>query len=252
MLTANVEKLASKPYPTALCYPNPDRKEVQRRIGELKSLGVKALIFQGKTLIGSLPILGKGCVSIVVKAETKRGVEVLKIRRMDADRPSMQREAEMLSLANRVGVGPKLSSHTENFMLMDLATGEPITSWIRRIKGKGTTARLRIAIRSIADQCFKLDQLGLDHGELSNPSKHIFVDEGKVTIIDFETASTSRRTSNLTALVQYVFIGGPVSRKVRRILRTPSQEVLVPLLRAYKNDRDDSLYHKILETLNLK
>lgn len=251
MLTANIKKLSSKPYPNALCYPNPNRKEVQRRIRELNSLGVKTLIFQGKTLIGSLPILGKGCVSIAIKAETRKGVEVLKIRRTDADRPSMQHEAEMLTLANSVGVGPKLSSYTNNFMLMDLAEGDPITSWVKKIKGKGTTARLRRVIRSILDQCFRLDQLGLDHGELSNPSKHIFVDEAKVTIIDFETASTSRRTSNLTAVVQYVFIGGSISRKVKRILRTPSQEALVPMLRAYKEKCSELSYDKILEALGL-
>lgn len=252
MLTTNISDLASKPFSDALCYPKASPKEARKRINELKTLGVEAILFDGKTMLGSLPILGKGCVSIVIKAETKRGVEVLKIRRVDANRPSMKHEAEMLKLANSVGVGPKISSYTDNFMLMEMAEGEPITRWIKNLRGKGTTARLRGAVRSILDQCFRLDDLGLDHGELSNPSKHVFIEDHKVTIIDFETASTSRRPSNLTAVTQYVFIGGPMARKVRRILMAPSQEMLIPLLRTYKKKHSKASYRKIVETLNLE
>lgn len=248
--SASVDELSKEPYLSVICYPNPNVDEALLRIQELKRLGVDALHFEGRTQIGSLNVLGKGCVSIVVKVSSKDRFYALKLRRLDANRESMLREAKLHSIANSVGVGPTLRASSENFLLMDLVSGVRFTKWMECVRGKGSVQRLRKVLKELLDQCYRLDQLGLDHGELSNLSKHVFVDEG-VTIVDFETASTGRKVKNVTSATQYLFIGGPFSKIVRRMLRVRDIEEVKNALIGYKQMKDEKTYKELLSRLNL-
>jgi len=245
----SVRDLGDDPYSGIVCYPRGNSAS-EPRIRELECLGVSEVHFEGTSQIGRLHILGKGCVSVVVKVLTPRGVEALKIRRIDADRPSMRREAELLVLANSVGVGPRLSAQSDNFLLMELVVGQPFPRWVRSLPGKGRTERLRRVVSSLLDQCSKLDRIGLDHGELSNLSKHVLVN-GRPTVIDFESGSTVRRPANVTAATQYLFIGGPLTKRIRRTLRSPPAQELIPLLRAYKRSYAKDDFLRLLRELKL-
>ncbi len=245
-----VNLLTSEPYIHVLCYPSSDTEEASRRVEELSRLGVVRVIFEGRTKIGSLGLLGKGCVSLVVKAEDAGRLYALKIRRTDANRPSMHREADLQRLANEVDVGPKLHIVSDNFILMDIAEGESITSWIRGLKGSGSTARLRDVLREVLSQSFKLDQAGLDHGELSNLEKHVYVGH-KVIMLDFETASLNRRVSNVTSALQNLFVGGSQAKKVRRMLRLKEVQPIIKAVRLYKEERSVKRFEDLLQELNL-
>ena len=181
-------------------------------------------------------MLGKGCVSIVVVARCSEGEAALKIRRVDANRPSLSQEAELQSLANNVGVGPKLYGYTDNFILMELIRGVNLPDWVKNLKGRGTASNLRRVCRELLVKCWKLDQAHLDHGELSNLSKHVLVGD-RVEIIDFESASTKRSVRNITSAAQYLFIGGPVASKVRRVLNLKDRNTIIEAIRSYKRER---------------
>ncbi len=234
-----------------LCYPSSDREEAVRRVEELERLGVVRVMFAGRTKIGSLGLLGKGCVGLVVKAEAAGRMYALKIRRTDANRPSMRREADLHRLANSVGIGTNLHGVSDNFLLMDLVKGESIVSWIRELKGSGSTDRLRDASRKVLNQCFKLDQVGLDHGELSNLEKHVYVGD-QVVILDFETASRNRRVSNVTSALQNIFIGGSQAKKVRRMLRLKETPAIIKSVRRYKEEPSKKRFEDVLQELNLR
>lgn len=246
-----VKDLSLKPYIDALCYPTSDKKISDKRIEELITLGVSNVFFEGKTQLGRLGILGKGCVSIVIKAEVSGKQYALKIRRIDANRVSMRNEADLHKSANKVGVGPILHSFSNNFILMNIVEGEGLNEWIRKLKGPGSTSKLRNVIVDVLEQTFTLDQAGLDHGELSNLEKHVFFGD-KVDIIDFETASRNRRVSNVTSAVQNIFIGGPRSNKVRKILRLFDIEPIINSARKYKLEKNTINFEDLLKILNLK
>jgi putative serine/threonine protein kinase len=233
-----------------LCYPSPDSGEAERRIEEMSQLGVSRVIFEGHTRLGSLGLLGKGCVSVVVKAEVDGRFYALKIRRLDANRPSMRREAELHRMANGADVGPSLLRASDNFLLMEIVEGESLVSWARLLKGVGATARLRAVVRDVLEQCFRLDQLGLDHGELSNLRKHVFVGR-TVVILDFETASLNRRVANVTSALQNMLVGGAGARKVRRMLRLMDVEKIIGSVRRYKADPDRVRFEVMLRELRL-
>jgi len=199
-----------------------------------------------------MPVLGKGCVGIVVRALLDKKRIALKIRRVDADRIGMQHEAEMLKTANKVEVGPRLIGVSENFLLMDFVEGTLLPEWIERLKGKGTRNRIRQVLRDVLEQCWRLDAIDLDHGELSRAPKHIIIGrDNKAVIVDFETASLQRHVSNVTSICQYFFIGSQTAKTIRRKLGKINQEMLRTNLKNYKQNRTRENFNKILRICEL-
>jgi len=244
--------LQEEGYGRILCYPRFSLDELERRVRELRCLGVTALEFRGEKLVSGVPVLGKGCVGIVVIAHLNHKRAALKIRRVDADRSGMEHEAEMLRRANSVGVGPKLLKATENFLLMEFVEGWLLPEWVDRLEGEGAKPRLRRVLRSLLEQCWRLDEVGVDHGELSRAPKHVIINvEDEPYILDFETASTQRRVSNVTSLCQYLFISGGLAEKIQRVLGKVDREGLISALRAYKRERTRERFRRILKVCGL-
>lgn len=250
--SVSVERLRERKYGQVLCYPRHDAKELEKRLRELNTLGVKTLEFTGEKKVFNLPVLGKGCVGVVVAAHTETEKVALKIRRTDADRAGMQREADMLRRANSIGVGPPLLSVSDNFLLMQFAEGLLLPKWAETLRGRGAKARIRRVLRDVLEQCRRLDEAGLDHGELSRAPKHVIVSsEDRPVIVDFETASIMRRTSNVTSICQYLFLGSQLAKTLFTRLGEIEKEALIAALRNYKLERKDQNFTKILQACKL-
>jgi putative serine/threonine protein kinase len=243
-----VNELVEEPYSSVLGYPKCPKDELESRVRELESIGVKGIIFEGSSMIGKLNLLGKGCVSIVVKAVLDDKTVALKIRRLDADRESMEREAGFLKIANRVDVGPQLFAKSKNFLAIGLADGMKMIDWIKQDLD---ARQVRYIALRILEQCFKLDTIGLDHGELSNMNKHVIVGKD-ITIIDFESASTKRRVSNVTAAAQCIFIGSEIARKVKSVLKMDSTDEIIQALKKYKHDVSKENLESLFDLLKLR
>jgi len=247
-----LEELKEKKYAQVICYPNYSQEELKIRLEEMKRLNIRALEFVGEKKILDLPVLGKGCVSIVVLAHTNFGKAALKIRRTDADRSSMRHESEMLQMANSVSVGPKLLGSTKNILMIEFIKGLLLPKWIKKVKEAESEARIRKVLKDVMEQCWRLDKIGLDHGELSHASKHILVTpRDKAYIIDFETASTNRRASNVTSICQYLFLQSEVSIVVKEKLGQIEKERLIEALRNYKKKPRKENFEKVLKICRL-
>jgi len=103
--------------------------------------------------------------------------------------------------------------------------------------------------KSILEQCFSLDAVGLDHGELSRLARHVIVSDYYPYIIDFESASTIRKTSNVTAAAQSIFLYGTSADRVRNILGNFDKEKVVQALRAYKHFQTRANFDIVLNSL---
>ena len=243
--------LSRTPYIQILTYPKISLRQAKSRMKQLERLGVDELVFEGHARIGRLGILGLGTVGIVVRARTKDRLCALKIRRTDANRPNMEEEVRIATLANRVGVGPEIYAHTRDMILMKLLESQEIVDWLKGLRGKGRRDEVRAMIHSLLNQCRTLDIMGIDHGQLSNLRKHAVIAEGKPWIIDFESAGTERKPRNVTTAAQYLLVGGGISPLMRRTLGLRDTEILKRLLGEYKRDSSDYSYAKILECLKL-
>ncbi len=243
-----VEELAKEPYVSVLCYPKPSEAEAQTRLKELQEHDVTAVEFSGKaSAYGvSASLLGKGFVGIVVVAIRKGQKVALKIRRVDADREDLLHEAEMLSKANSVSVGPKLVGASKNFLLMRFIDGDLLPVWLKMAHEKAMT---QTVLGDVLEQCFRLDAIGLDHGELSKAPKHVIVDKKqKPWIVDYETSSDARKPANVTAISHFLFTSaGETARTVAAALGKRNKDEIVKALQKYKEKRTRESFDEVLQ-----
>jgi len=210
-------------------------------------MGVSSFLPTGSTKIGKFSILGKGGVGVVVRVEAKdKKTYALKIRRIDANRKSMEREVRLHKIANSVGVGPNIYANSENFILMDFIDGWNIIRWLNQQNINNEQVR-KVAISTL-EQCYNLDMANLDHGELSCLDHHVLVSKSIYAhIVDFESSSIDRRTCNVTAAANSLLLKGPVSKHVNKNIHFAEQEKIIRLLRMYKSNHTRASFDKIIE-----
>ena len=247
----SINRISQKPYVSIIGYPSATKKQIQLRISQMKKLGINSVSFHGDLKLGKINVLGKGYVGIVVLAKQRRKIVALKIRRTDSQRKEMKREAELLKIANSSNVGPRLFSSSKNFLVMEFLDGKKIGAWVKELKGKGSAKKLKTIIKKVLEDCYNLDKIGLDHGELSSISKHVIISKSKTTIIDFESSSTNRRVSNVTSATQAIFIGSGIAKTIKKIYEIPSKERIIKALRDYKEDSSRENFDMLLKILKV-
>ena len=239
-----------------ITYPHYSEYAYKARITEMESLGITSIILGGgNTMVNNARVAGKGCVGVVVKAKLgRKKVCALKIRRTDADRKTMDNEAYFHRMANSAGVGPALEGYTKNLIAMKFVSGKNIIDCVRdndsdSDNDKAKKSNLYSTATAILEQCFSLDLVGLDHGELSRLARHVIVSE-RPHIIDFESASTRRKTCNVTAATQSIFLYGIVADIVRKILGgNIDREKVIHALKTYKHSHTRANFDVVLDSL---
>ena len=243
--------LLTHPYGLLICWPIWDASAAEKRIEELGRLGVRAIIFDGPHVVNTIPVLGKGNTSIVLKAETEKGVCAAKIRRTDADRTDFEEEARLLGVANDVGVGPRLLGWGRWSLLMELIVGSYLSVWVRGLDPVDAET-LRGVLRKLVLQARRMDAAGLDHGELVRLRRHTIVRGLEPVIIDFETASTGRRVANVTTVIQSLFLNTIASSFIEGIIGLPDREELLGALRTYRREMSEASFNILLGVAGLE
>ena len=242
----NEVDISSAEIANIVSYPNFSAKDYSDRLNEISSFGITHFLLGGRTKIGKINIAGKGCVSVVLKVRAKNRIYALKIRRTDANRSSMERESYLHKLANSAQVGPRLVLSSSNLIIMEFIDGLSLIHWIRNKDISANDAR-HLA-RSILEQCHRLDKSQIDHGQLSCLNHHILVSKSNnaANVIDFETASTARKPSNVTAAVQALFLSGTISSRMNQLLDVAKKESIIQLLKKYKQNSNKINFDNIM------
>jgi putative serine/threonine protein kinase len=240
-----VKELHLEPYASVVCYPRASPAEMQVRLDELRQLGVAVIEFYGKSSAHTLQVYGKGYVGIVVVAQVDNRRLALKMQRVDSDRESLEREAELLCKANTVKVGPEFMEVTKHFLLMELVDGDLFEVWLQTHTDKESVRKI---LADILEQCWRLDEISLDHGELSKAPKHLLVNKAdKPYIVDFETASTQRNASNVTSVCQFLYQGNSEACKsIAQVLGERNWDQLVAALRKYRKERNRKNFEDLM------
>ncbi|HEX2487124.1 MAG TPA: hypothetical protein VHJ57_00900, partial [Nitrososphaeraceae archaeon] len=164
---------------------------------DLYTMGVEHAVLEGPTKLCELNILGKGHSGIVLKVNTySKKTLALKIRRLDSRRKDTLTEVYNQKLANQEEIGPKIIDNTEDLVLMEFISGKGIGDWLQDPTYFHLLSSKNIIsiVNEILEQCYRLDVLNLDHGELTRIDNHVIISEtNQISIIDFESASTKRK-----------------------------------------------------------
>lgn len=246
-----IEDLKNEPYASVICYPKANKIELNQRISELKTHGITSVDFIGKNHAFNVRILGKGFVGIVIKGYIQKKSYAIKVRRIDASRNELNNEAKMLKKANSVRVGPKFRSVSKNCLIMQYIEGKFLPDWVSFCSN---TYAIKGVYKEILEQCYRLDNLGLDHGELSKATKHIIINnKGLPVIIDFEAASTNRAVSNISSICQFLFLNySKVGKVASKIFNKIKRDKLIRALRSYKKERTEDNFNNIMQVCGFK
>ncbi|MEN3035095.1 MAG: hypothetical protein ABC537_02215 [Candidatus Methanosuratincola sp.] len=229
-------------------YPHFSCAHYEAVLADLRALEVEGVALVGDLEAGDARLIGKGCAGVVCMGVIRGHNIALKIRRSDSPRESLEGEAACLEYANSFGIGPRLYGARRNVIAMEHISGKNFAKWIEE---EPRTEAVKRAVLDILGQCLSLDLHGLDHGELSDAKKHIIISEGcRARIIDFESASRSRKCRNLTSVVSYLLFKESVSRLLRAHL-TWDRKILAQIMKKYKAAPSDRVLEALATHLKL-
>ncbi|HZX19425.1 MAG TPA: RIO1 family regulatory kinase/ATPase [archaeon] len=167
--------------------------------------------------------ISKGWTSYIYLVKNSKNKKfVAKVLREKSNRKQMvRREAENLRLANSVNIGPKLVSFDEkdSVVLMEFVEGITFDKWF--FETNVSQKNLFSFLKELFSQAKKLDEIGLDHGQLMGRGRNIIVKNNKPVIIDFEKASYLRKPKNVSKLMGFFFFNprSSAAKKVKNILK---------------------------------
>jgi putative serine/threonine protein kinase len=190
-----------------LCFPQVHCRELDGRLKRLVDAGFTCLVEEGISFL-DVRVLGKGYSSIVVLAENRDfGLGALKVRRLDSRRESLIGEALMLNEASKLGVAPKVFWYDADFIFMEYLNPsqcQPFTQVLTKVLEEGSLEELKTLISKVFEALYILDKKGLYHRELNRPGTHIMICGDTVRIIDWESASSVGKPSNLAQVVSFL------------------------------------------------
>ena len=242
-----------------LCYPKANSECCRRRISFLKKHGINSIVSYGSKIVGKLRVIDIGYSSIIVLALTdKDEIVALKLLRRDSRRNSLSHECNITLMASKLGVSPRIYTCNDEIIVLEFIDGTPLayimTNITNSLNDHSTyTNILKTWLKAAIYKAYLLDIHGIDHGELSRPYKHILISPRGVFIIDYESASTRRKTTNVTSIVSGLLIReNKLTLAIRSILGLDDESIneIILILKEYKNKGKEYKYiQKILQKL---
>ncbi|MEO0869751.1 MAG: hypothetical protein AAFY17_15200, partial [Cyanobacteria bacterium J06642_11] len=249
MTALRLEQFWHSPARQLLAYPSGDADTLMYRWEELQSFGVEAIYAHGPETLAGLNILGVGYCGVVLRVLHQGHSRVLKVRRDPAPQASLAVEAMMLRQANTVAVGPQYIAHSDNFLLMDYVDGPMLVDWLQTSQCAEAVYKVVFAL---IHQAYRLDQIGVDHGDLRCITAHALVLSTGPVLIDFSGASLERRLANVTTLVQGLLISTHIAKLLCPWFPHVHKVELIEQLRCYKQQSSLITLNRLLEYLALE
>ncbi|BBD72588.1 serine/threonine protein kinase [Sulfodiicoccus acidiphilus] len=151
---------------------------------ELQEAGLAHLLSFGKVKLGGVNVIGKGKSGVVALTED---LNVVKIRRSDSPKRCLKFEARMQERA--IGVAPRVLNYGCHFILMEYIKGREL------MRTEGIDVIIQVLRAG-----FSLDQLEIEHREITRPWGNVLIGDKRAFIIDFEDARPSPSPTNFVRL----------------------------------------------------
>ncbi len=183
----------------------------------------------------------KGKRGIVYKAVLDGKVVVLKTRNPCSKAiNTVASEAESNKALNKIGVGPEFYYYDKekDFLVREFVEGIHFNKWV----GNASKQQLLGVLLEVLVQCRKMDLLGINKYEMTNPYKDIIIRDDEPVLIDFERCRYTEKPKNVTQFCQFLSKG-----KMKELLskHNVSLDALNDLANDYKNGYDEKEFGKI-------
>ncbi|HIQ24252.1 MAG TPA: hypothetical protein EYH50_04305 [Pyrodictium delaneyi] len=240
------EKIEIRGAVPAVCYPDPESSHCRRLLSELEKAGVTHYVNYGKVeLPGGYRLLGRGWAGNVFLALWRDSVVAVKALHPRSRRSSMLWEAAAWAVAAWAGVAPRLHMSHRLFILVDPVHGPQLADM-----EPAACIEAKHLLRRLLWKAYRLDRLGIRHGELARPGGQVLVDPVRQEpyIVDYDSSTVHQNPGNLTQLV-----GGLARLEwARRCTKIGAADAkLRATLRAYKHGPSLRVFDAILSHLDL-
>jgi len=217
----------------------------------------------GKRIL-NYEVLGKGYSSITVLGYNKYyGLGVLKIRRIDSRRKSLEHEGMILDYLDKTLITPNIYQWSKDFIFMEyidpckcLSIERYITSLIEK-KDNYSIKTAKHVLRRILIRLYLIDKLGIDHGELNRPYDHLYVcrdnttDTMYVKIIDWESSRFSLSPKNVTSFTSFILYRYPLRNVLFEYINEEFLEKIRRVLRVYRKTYSIQELIRLIKLLGL-
>ncbi len=196
--------------PDVICFPKGNVECAEDRERRLRNAGIVDLVSCGSDLIGDFKVLGKGHASVVVLAQHMTLGEVaIKLLRTDSKREDLFLECRFMQEAEPISPKPYVCEN--DFIIMEFLDGKPLKELL------GTALRecreTVLTCLKILGATYWLDRVGVNHKELSILKEHVIIlRDGRVKIIDYETAGTGFGC-NVCRAFSWLFVRAGTARR---------------------------------------
>lgn len=148
--------------------------------------------------IESISYLTKGKHSTILEGKIGNEEVIVKV----GEFRDIQIEQIFLEKFQKEKFVPKLYFYDKEFIVMHKLNGKTIKDFLQSENDK---EKIEIVLNEILRITQRLDELGVNKFELTNPYKHIFIDSDlSVKFIDFERMIYSDKPKNTTQFLQYL------------------------------------------------
>jgi len=223
-----------------VCYPPRERCRAQEALERIE--GVKVCSF-GEREIGDLKVLGIGFRGIVLYGFLKGIPVAIKLPRADWN-GSLSKEGYIQKLA--YPVAPKVYTYNDDVLVMEYIGCPDISDVILERLGDREALRDVVVKALVAGR--ELDKRGIDHGELVRPWKHVKVCN-RARIIDFGSASLTRRPRNVTSLVSGLILKPSYPADAIARALNINKAIVIERLKSYKREMSDEAFKELLRAI---
>lgn len=151
---------------------------------ELLENGIDYAYSFGNLTLGNVKVIGKGKTGVVALISSNK---VIKIRRSDSPKETLELEAKIQQHA--FPSSPKIYYYGKNFIIMDY------------IDGHNLRRNDTIYLIDLLKRAKYLEDVNIEHMELSRPWNNVIVSAKRTYIIDYDSASFKERPYNVTKIL---------------------------------------------------
>ncbi len=153
-------------------------------------------------------------------------------------------EIDMIKRLNKYNIGPKLLFYGKDWFAYEFVEGDYSLDFFEKHKNNKKTVMK--TIKSIFDQCYKLDLLDINKEEMHRPIKNLIITKKGPVFIDFERAHFTQDPKNVTQFVQFVI---SLSKTVLKGRIKVDMNRIIELSKIYKRNINKTNYNKIINSI---
>jgi putative serine/threonine protein kinase len=185
--------------------------------------------------IKNIKYMAKGHRGLVYSGSYKNKKVVIKIKRPESFAENrIENEGYWLRVVNKKGIGPKLIKSTKDYIVMDYIKGVTFVKYLENTQKESAKNIIKI-IKNLLDQCYFLDNTGIDKEEMHHPIKHIIISKNKKPVmIDFERCHKTEKPKNVTQFGVFLIRIKDLLIKFGIIIEPKK---MIELLRIYKKNQ---------------